>query len=306
MGRGKLPEFPEFKPIELADRNFINGVFRDYQPETSELTFTNIFIWQEHYKIQWSVWKDWLIVSCNMGGDNYFVLPPVGPAPRAEAARMILQWLKHEKAVQDPSIQRADLRLVSELNTSGEFAVEPQRDHFDYVYRTEDLIRLSGNKYHGKKNHINKFKKTYRFSYASLTPDKVRSCLEVADNWCAARRCHEDLDLMDEAKAVKVILENSDALEVKGGVIMINDKVEAFTLGEILNNETAVVHIEKANPEIPQLFVMINQQFCEHAWPGVPFINREQDLGDGGLRRAKSSYHPARMIEKFRIKLTSS
>lgn len=299
-----MPEFPEFKPIEIADRDFIRNIFWEYQPETSELTFTNIFIWRDHYKIQWSVWKDWLIVACNMGGDSCFVLPPVGPRPRVEAARMLLQWLKNEKGVNDPWIQRADSRLVEELKSSREFVVEPVRDHFDYVYRSEDLIKLSGNKYHGKKNHINKFKKTHQFSYSPLTPDKTGACLEVADRWCAARRCHEDLDLMDESKAVKAILENSEALKVKGGLIIINDKVEAFTLGEMLNQETAVVHIEKANPDIPQLFVVINQQFCEHAWKDVAFINREQDLGDEGLRKAKSSYHPARMVEKFRIKLT--
>ena len=92
---------------------------------------------------------------------------------------------------------------------------------------------------------------------------------------------------MDE-QLVKDILENSQALKVKGGVIIINGKVEAFTLGEILNGETAVVHIEKANPEIPQAFVVINQQFCEHEWPDVKFINREQDLGDQRIAPSKT------------------
>jgi hypothetical protein len=295
------PIFPEFKPIELADRDFIQNIFSAFQPDTSELTFTNIFIWREHYKIQWSMFKDWLSVACNAPGEKCFALPPVGPGPRMEAAKAVLQWLRDARGVKDPAIQRADQRLAQEIQASGVFAIEPTRDHFDYVYRSEDLIKLSGNRYHGKKNHINKFRKTYEFSYEPLTPERVSQCLEVADLWCKAKRCHEDIDLMDEAIAVRDILQNSQALKVKGGVIVVNGKVEAFTLGEMLNPDTAVVHIEKANPEIPQAFVVINQQFCEHTWANVPFINREQDLGDEGLRKAKLSYHPARMVEKFKI-----
>lgn len=299
-----FPRFPEFKSIELSDREVIHDILRAYRPETSEMTFTNLFIWRDHYKIQWSLHQDWLIIACGVGGKNCFALPPVGPAPRVEVARMVLEWLKKEKGLSDPSIERADQRLADELKDSGMFRVEPTRDHFDYVYLSENLVKLSGNRYHGKKNHFNKFRKTYDWSYEPLRPEKISPCLEVSELWCKARRCQEDLDLMDEAVAVKSILENSEALKVKGGLILIEGKVEAFALGEMLNADTAVVHIEKANPEIPQLFVVINQQFVEHEWQDVKFINREQDLGDDGLRQAKLSYHPERMAEKFTIQLS--
>ena len=236
-------------------------------------------------------------------GEKCFALPPVGPGPRVEATKAVLQWLKETRGAADPTIERADLRLADEIQGSGLFKIEAARDHFDYVYRSEDLIKLSGNRYHGKKNHINKFRKTYEFSYEPLTPERVKPAWRYPDLWCKAKRCHEDIDLMDEAMAVKDILQNLEALKVRGGVLLINDKVEAFTLGEMLNPETAVVHIEKANPEIPQAFVVINQQFCEHTWQNVRFINREQDLGDEGLRKAKLSYHPVRLVEKFKISL---
>jgi hypothetical protein len=83
------------------------------------------------------------------------------------------------------------------------------------------------------------------------------------------------------------------------------DRVEAFALGELLNSQTAVVHIEKANPEIPELYTVINQQFCANSWQNVPYINREQDLGEPGLRRAKLSYHPDHLEEKFEVGLAS-
>jgi uncharacterized protein len=298
-----LPQFPTFKSIELTDREVIHDIFQAYRPETSELTFTNLYIWREHYKIQWSIHKDWLVAACEVGGRNCFSLPPVGPAPRIEVTRLVLEWLKEEKGISEPVIERADQRLADEVRYSGLFAVAPSRDHFDYLYLAENLVKLSGNRYHGKKNHLNKFRKTYNWTYEPLSRERIPACLEVSELWCKARRCSEDLDLMDEAIAVKSILENSEALDVKGGLILIDGKVEAFSLGEILGADTAVVHIEKANPDIPQLFVVINQQFVEHECQNAKFVNREQDLGDEGLRQAKLSYHPERMVEKFILKL---
>jgi hypothetical protein len=297
------PKFPEFKPVELADRGFLHELFWKYQPETSELNFTNVFIWREHYHIQWSMHNQFLLIACKSEAGNCFALPPLGPGNRAQVSRELLQWMRENRGDKDPSIQRADQRLKDELEPAGLFLIEPAREHFDYLYRSEDLIKLSGNKYHAKKNHLNKFRKTYQFSYQPLTTRLVDECLEVAELWCEAKRCHEDLDLMDEARAVREILLNFEALKLQAGVIVVNDRVEAFALGEMLNQNTAVVHIEKANPQIPQAFVVINQQFAEHEFSQVPFINREQDLGDDGLRRAKESYHPLRLVEKFRIRL---
>jgi len=298
------PSFPEFKPVEISDRNFLHEIFWRRQPETSELTFTNVFIWREHYKIHWSMYKDWLVIACESGANKCFALPPVGPAGRAEVARTVLEWLRDARHSPEPMIQRADRKLAEELAGAG-FKVSETRDHFDYVYRSEDLIKLSGKKYHSKKNHVNKFRKTYRFSYEPLTGERVAACLEVAELWCKARRCHQDIDLVDETNSVKDSLRNFEALKIQGGLILVEGRVEAFTLGELLNQDTAVIHIEKADPEIPQAFAVINQQFCEHAWATVPFINREQDLGDEGLRQAKLSYHPARLVEKYAVRLGS-
>ena len=298
-----MPEFPEFKAIEIADREEIQNFFSGYRPETSELNFTNIFIWREHYRIHWSIYRDWLLVACDAAGGRCFAMPPVGPGPRLEVTLKVLEWLREKRGMAEPAIERADSRLADELAPSGKFAIAPTRDHFDYLYLTGNLIKLSGNRYHAKKNHLNKFRKSYNFSYAPVTPASVPDCMKVAELWCHARRCHEDLDLTDERNAVKAILENFEPLKVTGGMLLVEGRVEAFAIGEMLNPETAVIHIEKANPEIPQAFVVINQQFCEHEWAKVPFINREQDLGNEGLRQAKLSYQPERMIQKFRIKL---
>jgi len=297
------PQFPKFKPLELEDRDLIQEILERYQPQTSEWTFTNLFIWRSHYEFRWSSYRDWLLVLCTTSPNGLYALQPVGPPSRVEVVRMLLQWLKEEKKEKEPRIGRADQVCVSEIQEATDLLVEPTRDHFDYVYRSEDLIQLAGRKYHSKRNHINKFLRSYSFTYAPLESDYVRGCSELTESWCQWRRCEEDMNLLDEWEAVREALKHFSALKIEGVVILIDNKVEAFALGEPLNRQTAVVHIEKANPQIPELYAVINQQFSERSWANVPYVNREQDLGEPGLRKAKLSYYPDHLVEKFQIRL---
>lgn len=136
-----------------------------------------------------------------------------------------------------------------------------------------------------------------------MGPENLSLCEEFQDRWCVVRRCDEDMNLRDEWTAVREGLAAYETLGLQGEAVLIGDKVEAFTFGELLNEQTAVVHIEKANPEIPGLYSVVNQLFCQKYWSGVSFINREQDLGEEGLRKAKLSYHPIRLVEKYRLEL---
>jgi hypothetical protein len=274
----KIPEFPKFKRVQLEDRDFIREVLRKYQPQTSEWSFTNLFIWQSHYGFQWTMFRDWLIVVGRGNKDHAYALQPMGPPSRVEVTRMLLKWLWEEKGEASARIERADQRLVSELEGAADFFIESMRDQFDYVYRSEDLIKLAGRKYHGKRNHINKFRRMYPFTYAPFKDIHLKPSLELADAWCEWRRCEEDIE----------------------------DQVKAFALGELINDQMATVHIEKADPEIQGLYALINQQFCENCWQDVPFVNREQDLGEPGLRKAKLSYYPDHLEEKFEVCLATS
>jgi hypothetical protein len=296
------PVFPRFKPLGLEDRDLIRRRLWDYQPETSELTFTNLFMWQSHYGYQWSLDGDWLLVV-STAPDRAWALPPLGPPPRAEVCRRVLGWLKDVAGVAEPALERVDPRLAAELADHPDFGVDPLRDHFDYVYRTADLIELPGGKYHAKRNHIYGLEKSYRFRYEPLQSEHLSDCVALSSRWCEAKRCDLDLSLRGEWAAIGAALTNFAALELQGGVILIDDRVEAFTCGELLNSQTAVIHLEKANPELRGLYAVINQQFCQQAWAGVPLVNREQDLGEPGLRTAKLSYHPHHLVEKFRIRL---
>ncbi len=267
------------------------------------MTFTNLWMWRSHYGYQWSLDGDRLVVVSAGAGGEAWALPPVGPPPRVDLCRRVLGWLRDERGVADPAIERADSRLAAELAGQAEFVVEPVRDHFDYVYRAEDLIRLPGGPYHAKRNHINSLARSGRYRYEPLGAEHLAACRELSGRWCDIKRCDLDMSLMGEWAAIDAALGDFQALGLQGGVILVNDRVEAFSCGELLNSATAVIHLEKANPEMRGLYAAINQEFCQRAWAGVDYINREQDLGEPGLRTAKLSYHPHHLVEKFRIRL---
>ncbi len=295
--------FPDFRPLSLEDRPSLQSFLWAHQPETSELTFTNLYIWRSLYRWQWSVEGKWLLLLGHKEGQEPFFLQPVGPGPRLEVTRQALDWLQKERSVSRPRVERADAKFAGELDGHPDFEISPAREHFDYVYQTSDLGDLKGGKYHSKRNHISRFLQSFGQAYklVSIGPDNLPLCLDFQTRWCELRRCDEDMNLLDEWDAIRTALADYAALGVEGAAILIEGRVEAFTFGELLNEETAVVHIEKANPEIPGLYALINQRFCQEYWSSVRFINREQDLGEEGLRKAKMSYHPSRLVEKFRI-----
>lgn len=298
------PEFPQFKPIQLEDSEAIKKYLWEYQPQTSEFTFTNLFIWRSHFGLSWSLYRDWILFLCNTGSNGHYALQPIGPSPRVDATNILLKWLRDEKDESNPHIERADQRLVSEIERTNTFMIEATREHFDYIYRTDDLIHLPGNKYHAKRKQISNFVHAHAFTYDRLKEKHIRACIELTEVWCGKHRCEEDMNLLGEWEAIGEALANYQDLNIHGGVILINNKVEAFTIGELINEKTGVIHIEKANPEMKELYAVINQKFAENSLHTVPFINREQDLGVEGLRKIKLSYHPEELVKKFRITLT--
>lgn len=193
---------------------------------------------------------------------------------------------------------------VIEHGKPGLFEFRERRDGYDYVYNMLDLCELKGRKYSRKRNHINNFKQdNSNYLYLPLTEDLVQDCIDNELEWCEKRNCDDVPELRCEKFAIMEALLKFRQLELKGGVIMIDDKVEAFTFGEVLNEDTAVIHVEKGNPDINGIYTVINQEFCCHSWQDMMYINREEDMGLEGLRKAKESYYPVTLIEKFDVTL---
>ncbi len=290
----------DFKPIEIQDKPLFDEFLRKDTPRISELTFTNLFIWRHHYRPVWLQWNDEciLIIFHPQTGTTYG-LAPFGPGDKKSA----LDVLSEEIAKQTPDVRicRVGEEFVTNQVDPAKYAVVHDRDNSDYVYLAKDLISLSGNKYHRKKNHLNQFIKNFAFEYHPLNADLVKRVLGMQEAWCQIRECVEKPDLLAEDFAVREALTCYEELGYQGGAILINSVVEAFSLGEPLNEDTAVIHIEKANPEIPGLYAAINQLFCLNAWSNFTYINREQDMGVEGLRKAKESYYPHHMVDKYTL-----
>ena len=179
------------------------------------------------------------------------------------------------------------------------FQIEYDRDAADYVYETEKLATLAGKKLHGKRNHINKFKALYPdWSYEALDDDNVEECFQMALKWRNQNGCDDDLEKNAEMCVTLNSLRLYKELGLKGGILRAQKDIVAFTLGEPICNDTFVVHIEKAFPNVEGAYPMINQQFVQHECMDYAYVNREEDTGAEGLRKAKLSYRPVFLVEK--------
>ncbi len=297
----KVPEFPQFKEFSLEEKPLLEEAFINFPPVISEFTFTNLFIWRHAYQLKISHLKDFLCLLSDQGALSFF-FPPIGEGDRIECFRSLLQHL--EKSGISPKIARVPESAIAQIDWDGTgMRADLDRDQSDYVYLTEDLIKLQGRKYHRKRNHIKQFKEKYSYEYLSLTPEWISECLRLETEWCDLRHCEAVPGLANESVAIKETLTHYDQLKMKGGAILINGKLEAFTLGEPLNPETVVIHIEKANPAFEGLYPLINQTFLEKEWSEYLYVNREQDLGEEGLRKAKESYFPNHLIHKYTVAL---
>ena len=289
----------DFKAIEIQDKPLFDEFLRKDPPEISELTFTNLLIWRHHYQPTWLERHGCILIIFRTQKGSPFGVCPFGPGDKKGALDVLCAELaKHTSNVR---ICRVGEEFVTNHVDPAKYHVLPDRDNSDYVYLAKDLINLPGNKYHRKKNHLNQFIKRYAFEYRTLDAELVKRVLGMQEAWCQIRECVLKPDLLAEDFAVHEALAHVEELNFQGGAVLIHSEVQAFSLGEPLNEDTAVIHIEKANPDIPGLYAAINQLFCLKAWSQVTFINREQDMGVEGLRTAKESYYPHHMVNKYTL-----
>ncbi len=280
----------KFKPIELKDKPVFDEFSRRYPPWASDITFTNLFSWRAKYKYEYAVVDDHLLVSYSKDGKRTFY-QPVGEDP---AGVMVKVLEKHP----DSEFVRVE-KKAAEAMPDG-FRTEEQRDMFDYVYDVKELSELKGTKYAPKRSFVHQCEK-YEPSTCILDRDGVKSFLEMQEKWCRMRGCEDDPDLYAEDCAIKEAITNAEELGIFGVCVMIGGRVEAFAIGERLNDDTFVEHFEKGNTEFKGIYQYVLYEFSK-AIPGeFRYLNREQDLGIEGLRKAKESYHPVKMVEKFRV-----
>jgi hypothetical protein len=296
-----VKEFDQFKPLSIEDKPLFDALFTRFPPIISEFTFTNLFIWRHAYQLKISHLKSFLCLLSDQR-ENSFFFPLIGEGDGVECYRILLEYLKGRASL--PKINRVPEDFVNRIDWKAEgFWAEFDRGQSDYVYLVDDLIKLQGRKYHRKRNHIKQFKEKYAYQYLPLTSEWISECLRLETEWCDLRHCEAIPGLLNESIAIKEAFTYYEVLGLKGGAILIDGKVEAFTFGEPLNRNTVVIHIEKANSAYEGLYSLINQAFLENEWAEYTYVNREQDLGEEGLRKAKESYFPHHMVNKYTLTL---
>lgn len=294
-----------FRRPELSDAEFISDYFHKYPTRSCDRTFANVYLWAKFYQVEFTQYKNTLVFRDNSAGYGYAF--PVGADE--DVREVIPDLIRDAEEAGKPfclyGITREHFEQIEQW-FPGQFTCEYNRDEADYVYETEKLATLSGKKLHSKRNHINKFKQVYdgRWEYEKLTEDQVEDCFQMAMRWRNENECEEDEEKNQEMCVTMNSLRLLKELCLIGGVLKIDGEIVAFTIGEAVNDDTFVVHIEKAFAEVDGAYTMINQQFVEHELLGkYQYVNREDDVGMEGLRKAKMSYHPVFMIEKGYVTL---
>lgn len=287
-----IPAYPASRSLEITDKALLQEHFRALQPVVSELSFANLFLFRHVHQYALTIFNDSLTVfGCGYDGQPYF-LPPVS-GDRGEVARTLLD--------EGNVLYGADEQFLAEHLSGKGYQVVSDRDNDDYLYLRSELAELPGNRFHKKKNRINYFTSRHEHTIETFSGSHLESALQLLDQWQSVHGDSGSRSQAAETAATREGLELSEELGLSGVVVLTEKGVSAFALGEQLNDSTSVCLFEKADPFLEGAAQLVNREFSRFQPAELTYINREQDLGESGLREAKSSYHPFSMVKKFRV-----
>ncbi|MCM1023779.1 MAG: phosphatidylglycerol lysyltransferase domain-containing protein [Prevotella sp.] len=285
----------DFKVIELSDRPWINELLKKSDFRGCEYNFSNNFAWHRLYSTTVCRYKDFYISRSMKYGMRFTF-----PAGSGDYKDLFLTLKREAEAAGCPlvisSVTDENLGIFEEL-FGGRFSVSCDEADSDYIYDAEKLRTLSGKKYHQKRNHLARFYEN-NWEYSPMEEKDFDECIEFAVNSYNLNQSYDDESSVAEQYAINTFMNYFGELELKGGVIRVDGKVQGFTIGDAINSDAFDIHIEKANAGIQGAYAAINNEFAKSAANGYTYINREEDLGLEGLRKSKRSYHPVFMLRK--------
>ncbi len=287
-----IPAYPEFAPISLEMAREISPHLVQLPDGVSEYSFAGLYLFRYRYDYRVSI-KDGLLVVSGIEGDKRFFLTPCCRTS-IESINELFQGHDEWKL-----ISPAFLTLNRESIEGAGLIVESDRDNFDYVYLRSDLAALSGKKFHKKKNHVNAFELSYpNFTLRPLDVSTKADAATVLESWVGHEENPDDTDY----RAAKESLELLDQFDMSGLVLYVDGTPVAWTLAEtVAGGKMSAVHFEKARIEYRGAYQYINYAFARSLPETIEFVNREQDLGDEGMRQAKLTYRPTGFVEKYRV-----
>lgn len=275
----------EWKTLTLADRPYIEDMLKRYPLYLSDYNFTNFWIWNCTYHFKHAMVENFLCFKLN---PHYF-LYPIGEGSRKYVIELLAQ--------DEPLFQ---IRAIPEQAAEEFEALIPEPERFDYLYSYTELLNLPGNRYQAKRNLIHQFVRRYPFEYRPIDADLIPEIIAMQKSW---HDQHSGVEMLaNEHLAALRCLKYFNELNVHGGVLLVDGRVIAYSVAEYTAFDTLQIHLEKAFIRYKGAYQVLNQQLLQHAQP-VKYVNREENLGSVNLKRAKESYHPLRLIKKFKLKL---
>lgn len=279
-----IPDYPAATAVTMAVRPLLHSLFQALPDGISEFTFANIYLFRATHNYLLSRLPDGRIVILGSDQGRSFFMSPFGLPEKPLLDRLMADHGRMKCAAASQKEQLEAMGLV----------VTPDRDNFDYLYLRRELAELTGRKFQKKRNLIKGFLNNFDWQGRPLLPELLGDALDILEAW------RSEHDSPGDYAATREALEKCEELQLCGAMYYVGDEPAAFTLGEELARGTSfVIHFEKALNRYKGIYQFMNQAFAGILGDGYTTINREQDLGEDGLRQAKLSYRPSGFVEKY-------
>ena len=285
----------DFNEPTLADKAAVDAAFHAGLYRANDYCFGNIFVWRRRFQPSIAFHHGSLLVKFMRDGRPVYLYPAGGNIPDA------MRELAADAQARGSRLELAAVsqEMADELENRfpGQFEWTSGRNEADYIYHTSDLRELSGRKFHSKRTHITHFKEMGDWAYEDIGTENLEECRAMNEDWFRQNGETADPNLDSEYDAIQEAFTHYERLGFLGGLLRLAGRVVAYTIGERLCRDTFVVHFEKAYGNIDGAYPVINNEFVSRHCGEYRYVNREEDLGDEGMRRAKMSYRPANLLD---------
>lgn len=292
-----------FKKVELEHKGLIVPYYQEKNIPSAKYSFANTFVWRNIYNLEFCEHKNFLYFKTSYYKNKPTFMLPIGKGDLEKALSFLQDYCKAEQvSLRIYGIYEKDKESVIQIfGNNANLILQP--DESDYIYKRENLEKLSGKKYHGKRNHIARFKDK-EWHYEAITEENIPACIKMHRQWISSNNiCLTDIPVLEETCASYQAFRYFHDLDLEGGILYQEDQIVGYTMGKPLTKDAFVVHFEKAFAEIQGAYPTINQEFVLHNMQEYDYVNREEDTGDEGLRKAKMSYHPAFLLDEYVLQM---
>jgi len=289
-----------FTPITLESKPLFDSHYKTFPPIHSDYVFTTMISWNQYAQYEYLLIENSIIIKTTVH-ENIYLRPPIGKPNKAIFENLLSLAKTEELDFKLSMVTEPWKTWIKKHYPSASFISKSEYD--DYVYLSRDLAELDGSAYRKIRNRLNKFNRQNSYETENITEENIPEVKRFLQRWCIWRDCEEDPLLQYEKKAVMFSMDYFNELALSGIAIRVNDHIEAVAIYEQMSPDTLVVHFEKGSPYYDGIYKVVNKETAQQVQQDVRFMNRESDMGNPGLRKAKQSYQPHHMIPVFTLQL---